>query len=1236
MSPDRATPRDLRSRGAPPGDSAADAPSPARALARTPRALLASAFFLSGAAGLAYEVAWSRALLLLLGSTAAAAAVVLGTFVGALGFGARWGGRLAERHPRPLLLYGLFEIGAALWALISIPLTGLLEGPYVALAAGAPGWLQMFLRVLVALIVIVPAAFMLGATLPAMVRHWVRRAGETGRQTAWLYGANTVGAVAGCLFTGFVGVALWGVQGMLLVAALVGGGVGIVTVIFGLRTAPLVTSGVARASEPQGGPERGVPKVRSPAFQAALLLGFLGLAIEVVGFRILVFFLEGFTATFAAMLGVFIAGLGIGSLVLGPVLVRTLKPARLLGVLVLLTAATLVFDLYVVIPSLEGWMQDIRAMAYADAAGSEDVAAGLHLTSLIGAALLLFVPALLLGPTFALCVRWAELDGEKPGHAVGNTYLWNSAGSLTAPFVFTFLIVPVFHVPGAWSLLVVLALVAGAVLASWPATVRDGEGRLRLASLAGLAVGIGVMWLGPPGAAPEDLLRASVVLHDKPDRELMLVQSDAVTTASVVQNETGERYLYTDDFAAAATGRHYRYMRMLGHLPAVLAKDPQNAMVIAFGTGTTAGAVAQHKDVKRLEVVEVSSAVLDLATYFTEANRFVLDDDRVEVVRDDGRNALLLHEPDLDVITLEPLMPYSPAGFPFYTREFYELARDRLREGGVLCQWIPVHAMPVGLYAAFLRAFYEVFPDGTLWFFEQSTALIGRKGTATPDRMTVLDRLHAVREDLAQAGFADPQLLLSGYVANGREILAFQPPHDYTPYAQRPLVDMDPYPEFKPTPRAPLNTPYLHHTLTYLLGLAAEGKEPQARSWWPAQAGNALKAGGLFALRGRQQQAEADFLQISLRGVPRDSAAWRMREEAWLQKLEEAARAYAKARGILPGETVIERRHVRVLRTMARIRVRQLLERAAGLASAGKDAEAREMLVLAESMARAVLPPQLDDPDPVATERIDAAALHVAVLLRLGRCEQAARVLTEARADLADERREQPLNDLLDAVEGWRRGRAPNLDARWSWVVANRIACREEGLAPVRDAWERYVAAERGSPQRLRRSAARRLSKLTRDEGSDAAVLAALREAAPAADPSVSALRAAVIRTLDARDGALTTLLLDDSPVVRRAALVEAGWWGFLERHPDVLDRAVASADAKTRKALATAAAKHGRLDVLRRVAELLMDAELDVRKEAWSVFVQHRANLIEAYDPNASEDARRPVVERLKAALAP
>ena len=83
---------------------------------------------------------------------------------------------------------------------------------------------------------------------------------------------------------------------------------------------------------------------------------------------------------------------------------------------------------------------------------------------------------------------------------------------------------------------------------------------------------VGVLLLDLPGTRPYDLLDASVVLRNRPSRARARRQRRR-HDGERDRDDQGERYLYTDDFAAAATGRHYRYMRMLGHLPAVLARN---------------------------------------------------------------------------------------------------------------------------------------------------------------------------------------------------------------------------------------------------------------------------------------------------------------------------------------------------------------------------------------------------------------------------------------------------------------------------------------------------------------------------------------------------------------------------------------------------------------------------------------------------------------------------------------
>ncbi len=1201
-------------------------PRPDVSIGTGSRAFLVSAFFASGAVGLAYEVAWSRALLLLLGSTATASAIVLGVFVGALGLGARWGGVQAERSERPLRLYGIFEIAAAALALLSLPLISLLETPYVSIATGTGEVVRLVLRIVVATIVVAPAAFLLGATLPAMVRHWVQARGGAGRGTAWLYGVNTVGAVLGCLWTGFSGIEAFGIDGVLRVAAGAG-------VVIGVLALSVAARGPARSVGSDAASS--VSAVSKEALWLAFVCGFIGLSIEVLGFRILVFFVEGFTVTFTAMLGVFIAGLGIGSLVLGPWMARTQRPRRLLGVLLLVDGVVLVIALFGIVPNLEDVMRDIKASAYAGAGTQAQINAALRQSSLLGSALLLFVPALLMGPTFSLCVRFTELRGADPAIAVGRTYLGNALGSVTAPLVMTFGIVPWLGVLGAWEAVTVLTLAAGIVLCVVVPRLRD-EQRSALSSAVawvGVVVAAALVHItNATGTSTRDLVEASVVLHDRPDRRLVDTATDAVTTASVVETRTGERYLYTDDFAAAATGRYYRYMRMLGHLPALLSDRAENAMVIAFGTGTTAGAVARHESVKRMEVVEVSPAVLELADYFGEANRYVLRDPRTVKVLDDGRNALLLHEADLDIITLEPLMPYSPAGLPFYTKEFYELAKSRMREGGVVCQWVPVHAMQADLYAAFVRTFFEVFPEGSLWFFEQSTALIGRKGTAQPDAATLAARMEApdVRADLVEAGFTTPWMFASGFVARGADVLA-APPLPDDRYAGRPVRDRDPYPEFQPTPRASLNTRYLTDTLGWLWNLVEPTKVPTDLAWWPPEGDPPFRRGTKLGLEARGHQARAEYMAVGARSLAPQARADRL--AGILQDYDTAAERYLEATVSVPGDRVLKRRRVTALRSAAYIRIEMALLAANLAKRRGETGERERWLRQAEGLARRILPPLLPDPEPEATDIHVAAQLHARTLLMLGRCDEALAVLRRVTNVLPPPKTgPHPLKDLTDAVQSYVDGGSRAVPPRWKAFFADAAPCREEGLAPVKSEWEALQHAwESASRFEAIRGRGRVFVQAALREGVRDAAAGSVRGLPPGPDVAYRALKAVMLAQLDAADVTLRDLLREPDDAACAAALREVADANLLHRYMDDVDQLYARSSPDVALALAKAAAQDTkqRFDCL--LVEMLMHREVGVRKEAVTRLFTRADDVLEDYDHAAPASERRPIYEAVK-----
>ena len=129
-------------------------------------------FFLSGATGLVYEVLWIRMLGLVFGHTVFAVTTVLTAFMAGLGLGSWTFGRLADRHPRPLRLYGVLEIGVGLFCLMVPLLLPVVERAYLALARGLSlSFLTFSLAqfVLVLALLLLPTTLM-GATLPVLSR----------------------------------------------------------------------------------------------------------------------------------------------------------------------------------------------------------------------------------------------------------------------------------------------------------------------------------------------------------------------------------------------------------------------------------------------------------------------------------------------------------------------------------------------------------------------------------------------------------------------------------------------------------------------------------------------------------------------------------------------------------------------------------------------------------------------------------------------------------------------------------------------------------------------------------------------------------------------------------------------------------------------------------------------------------------------------------------------------------
>jgi len=730
--------------------------------------LLLPAAFLSGATALVYEIVWARRLSLVLGSTTSAAAAVLSSLMLGLALGAVFVGERADRSRRPLRWYGVLEVGIALYALALPTLLDVAGG----LLGGSP-WLTSFLLLLV------PAALM-GGTLPVLARAGADSRERGARVFGSLFGVNTLGAVAGAILGPLVLMKAFGLSGATWCAAIANLALGVFFWVLGSRGEPRAT--FEEEAEESGRYWTGDAE---PAILLALFAaGFAGLALEMAWFRLLVYYLEGFTIAFGLMLGAYLLGLGAGALGGTWAAVLSQNPRRLLA-RVLLVEGLLALLTFLFVGPIGDGLESMRA-GYVTA---ESVGAS-YGTALFFASLAVVFPATFCaGMLTPIVGRIALSDREAIGRHSGAVYAASTVGAVLAPPVAGFVLIPTLGVPATIAAMAGLVLVGGTLVA-----LRRG---LREWVVAGAAAALfAVLCLAADLQTPL-VKRSHVFRASRTPRRLVDFEEGRLGGVSVVEELTnGARRLYIDGFSAAETGRHYGYMRMLGHLPVLLHEKPESACVVAFGTGTTAGAVAVHEGVEEIVCVEIEPAVFDMAPHFADQNRNILENPKAEFVVADGREYLRRGERAFDVVTLEPLMPYTPASVYLYTKEFYLDARRSLKKDGVLCQWIPPHGVSNGDMKRLVASVAAAFRHTSVWYFHHAVAVIGTDTAPRLDPASLVARTTnlEVLSDLRRALVGDAAHLLGAHVCSGDALEAALD-------GAEPFTDDHTELEYRPLPR---------------------------------------------------------------------------------------------------------------------------------------------------------------------------------------------------------------------------------------------------------------------------------------------------------------------------------------------------------------------------------------------------------------------------------------------------
>ncbi len=293
-------------------------------------------FFLSGATSLIFEVLWSRQFVTVFGNSSYAISIVLCAYMAGLGLGGLHGGRLADRAAQPAAVYGIIQAIIAAYALAIPPLMNLLRTIVPTLPILSPDSLLVstLARFGFSFTILIMPCFLMGATLPLLVRAVTESDRFIGQRIGTLYCLNTLGAALGCFAAGFLMVDTLGLRGMNLVA---------VGVNFAIAIAAFVLSKPAesRIAEPTAPKESYKPQESTVPGWLLLTVGFLnglaGLACEVLWVRYMAFFGDS-TYVFPTILCIYLFGMGLGSLIYGLFAKRFRRSTRALGLVEILLA----------------------------------------------------------------------------------------------------------------------------------------------------------------------------------------------------------------------------------------------------------------------------------------------------------------------------------------------------------------------------------------------------------------------------------------------------------------------------------------------------------------------------------------------------------------------------------------------------------------------------------------------------------------------------------------------------------------------------------------------------------------------------------------------------------------------------------------------------------------------------------------------------------------------------------
>jgi spermidine synthase len=743
------------------------------------RKAVLACFFVSGISGLIYEVIWTKMLGLVFGNTTFATSTVLTAYMAGLALGSYLAGRYADKIKNTLKSYAILEIGIGVYCFLVPFLISIMGDLYLSIQklSDLSFYQSSLVRFAFSFILLLIPTTLMGATLPIFSRFYVEQNEQFGHGVGRVYATNTFGAFLGTILSGFVMIVYLGVRPTINIAVLGNLFAAVICLLIARsqpKIEPTIIPETKAKKQPTKDKESDSISIKKPALIALIigfgLSGYSAMVYEVAWTRALVMIIGSSTYAFTIMLATFLLGIAIGSFIFSIIAKRKQVNLLWFAVVELLIGfiAIIMLPLFQQAPV---YFVDLFATIVRSNTA-------LELAKFLVSAMMMIIPTILLGMLFPMVTQICTKNYSELGSKVGTIYSVNTLGNIVGSFMAGFILIPIIGIQKSIILAGIINIIVGCgillvyqklkltnrAIISFASAIIFVILILVIPSWDKLTMSSGVVIYAPNYSKYEKSERKTVISGT--GEKLLFYKEGTDATVSVRERKNGAIVMAVDGKVDASnTGDMYTQM-MIAHLPLLLHPDPKTAMVIGLGSGVTLSSAAQH-ELTQIDCVEIEPAVVEASKFFDGVNRNVLDDPRVKLTVNDGRNYLAASSKKYDVIISEPSNLWLAGIANLFSADFYKLCKQRLNPDGIMCQWSQIYYISPEDLKVVINTFKSVFPNTSIWFSTMGDILM----LGSPEGFSIdylkLEKhynIDGVRNDLQRLNLLEPLSLMSCYL----------------------------------------------------------------------------------------------------------------------------------------------------------------------------------------------------------------------------------------------------------------------------------------------------------------------------------------------------------------------------------------------------------------------------------------------------------------------------------------